>query len=399
MSTPNLHQLLKAMLDKGASDLHITVNSAPALRIDGQLVPLRLEPLNAVDTKQLCYSILTDAQKLKFEEEQEIDLSFGVKNLARFRANVFMQRGAVAGAFRMIPFKIVPMNDLGLPPVVEELCEKPRGLILVTGPTGSGKSTTLASMIDKINAEGHDHIVTIEDPIEFLHPHKGCLVNQREVGSDTTSFKRALKSILRQDPDVVLIGEMRDLETIEAALTVSETGHLAFATLHTNSCVQTINRIIDVFPSHAQPQIRAQLSFVLEGVISQTLLPRASGSGRVMACEVMVPNPAIRNLIREDKIHQIYSQMQVGQQKYGMQTLNQSLLNLFTKRLITLEDCLGRSSDPDELKNMIAAAQSARPGQQATAAGGLATPSFAGPRAGEQQPARTPATRPGGGGR
>jgi twitching motility protein PilT len=381
MSTPNLHQLLKAMLDKGASDLHVTVGSPPALRIDGQLVPLRLEPLSPVDTKQLCYSILTDAQKLKFEEEQEIDLSFGVKNLARFRSNVFMQRGAVAGAFRMIPFKIVPMQELGLPPVIEDLCQKPRGLILVTGPTGSGKSTTLASMIDKINTEGHDHIVTIEDPIEFLHPHKGCLVNQREVGSDTVSFKRALKSILRQDPDVVLIGEMRDLETIEAALTVSETGHLAFATLHTNSCVQTINRIIDVFPPHQQPQVRAQLSFVLEGVISQTLIPRASGSGRVMACEVMVPNPAIRNLIREDKIHQIYSQMQVGQSKFGMQTLNQSLVNLYLKRLITLEDCLGRSSDNDELKNMIAAAQSQQ-GPGGAPHGAKVAPSFAGPQAG-----------------
>jgi twitching motility protein PilT len=391
MSTPNLHQLLKAMLDKGASDLHVTVGSAPALRIDGQLVPLRLEPLTPVDTKQLCYSILTDAQKLKFEEEQEIDLSFGVKNLARFRANVFMQRGAVAGAFRMIPFKIVPMQELGLPPVIEDLCQKPRGLILVTGPTGSGKSTTLASMLDKINTEGHDHIVTIEDPIEFLHPHKGCLVNQREVGSDTTSFKRALKSILRQDPDVVLIGEMRDLETIESALTVSETGHLAFATLHTNSCVQTMNRIIDVFPPHQQPQVRAQLSFVLEGVISQTLIPRASGSGRVMACEVMVPNPAIRNLIREDKIHQIYSQMQVGQSKFGMQTLNQSLCNLFMKRLITLEDCLGRSSDVDELKNMIAAAQSnASPGGPHHPAASKVAPTFAGPQAGIQRPGGPP---------
>ncbi len=376
MSTPNLHLLLKAMIDKGASDLHITVGSPPCLRIDGQIVPLRLEPLTPVDTKQLCYSILTDAQKLKFEEDQEIDLSFGVKNLARFRSNVFMQRGAVAGAFRMIPFKIVPMAELGLPPVIDELCNKPRGLILVTGPTGSGKSTTLASMIDKINSDRHDHIVTVEDPIEFLHPHKNCLVNQREVGADTTSFKRALKSILRQDPDVVLIGEMRDLETIEAALTVSETGHLAFATLHTNSCVQTMNRIIDVFPSHQQPQVRAQLSFVLEGVISQTLLPRASGSGRVMACEVMVPNPAIRNLIREDKIHQIYSQMQVGQTKFGMQTLNQSLCSLYLKRLITLEDCLARSSDADELKNMIAAAQAAAgPG-----APGGPSPGFGGPR-------------------
>jgi twitching motility protein PilT len=388
MPPPPLELLLKAMLDKGASDLHITANSPPVLRIDGQLVPMRLDPLTPVDTKQLCYSILTDAQKLTFEEEQEIDFSFGVKNLARFRSNCFMQRGAVAGAFRMIPFKIVPIGDLGLPPVVEDLCNKPRGLVLLTGPTGSGKSTTLASMIDKINSERHDHIVTIEDPIEFLHPHKHCLVNQREVGSDTSSFKRALKSILRQDPDVVLIGEMRDLETIEAALTVSETGHLAFATLHTNSCVQTMNRIIDVFPPHQQPQVRAQLSFVLEGVISQTLLPRASGSGRVMASEVMVPNAAIRNLIREDKIHQIYSQMQVGQSKFGMQTLNQSLCDLYLKRVITLEDCLGRSSDPDELKTIISAAQAGRgPGaavhasQRPPMPGRPAGPAYAGPRA------------------
>jgi twitching motility protein PilT len=361
MPPPNLHQLLKAMLDKGASDLHITTGTPPQLRIDGQLAPLRTDPLGPVDTKQLCYSILTDAQKMRFEEDQELDLSFGVKNLARFRANIFMQRGAVAGAFRMIPFKIVPLQELGLPPSVEELCAKPRGLVLLTGPTGSGKSTTLASMIDKINTEQRCHIVTIEDPIEFLHAHKGCVVNQREIGSDTQSFKRALKYILRQDPDVVLIGEMRDLETIEAALTVSETGHLAFATLHTNSAVQTINRIVDVFPPYQQTQIRAQLSFVLEGVICQSLLPRATGSGRCMAAEVMIPNPAIRNLIREDKIHQIYSQMQIGQAKFGMQTFNQSLCSLFLKRMITLEEALGRSSDPEELKTMIAQAQTGGP--------------------------------------
>jgi twitching motility protein PilT len=374
MAAPNLHQLLKAMLDKGSSDLHITTGTPPQLRIDGNLVPLRTDPLTPVDTKTLCYSILTDAQKLRFEEDQELDLSFGVKNLARFRANIFMQRGAVAGAFRMIPFKIVPLVELGLPPVIEDLCNKPRGLVLVTGPTGSGKSTTLASMVDKINSEQRLHIVTIEDPIEFLHPHKSCVVNQRELGADTQSFKRALKYILRQDPDVVLIGEMRDLETIEAALTVSETGHLAFGTLHTNGCVQTINRIVDVFPPYQQTQIRAQLSFVLEGVISQTLIPRASGSGRVMACEVMVPNPAIRNLIREDKIHQIYSQMQIGQTKFGMQTFNQSLCNLFLRRMITLEDCLARSSDGDELKTMIANAQSGGPGPGGTAPGSQGGP-------------------------
>ena len=349
----NLHQLLKAMVEKGASDLHITTGSPPQLRLDGKLVPLKTNPLSPVETKQLCYSILTDAQKHKFEEESELDLSFGVKSLSRFRANIFMQRGAVAGAFRTIPFKILTFQELGLPPVVTEFAKKPRGLVLVTGPTGSGKSTTLASIIDKINTDRHEHIITIEDPIEYLHAHKNCVVNQREVGADTVSFKKALKYILRQDPDVVLIGEMRDLETIEAALVVSETGHLAFATLHTNSCVQTINRILDVFPPYQQPQVRAQLSFVLEGVLTQNLIPKAGGPGRVLAIEVMVPNPAIRNLIREDKVHQIYSQMQVGQTKFGMQTFNQSLASLVQRRLITMDVAIGRSSDADELKNML----------------------------------------------
>ncbi len=357
----NLHQLLKAMVEKGASDLHITTGSAPQLRIDGRLVPLKTNPLTPVETKQLCYSILTDAQKHKFEEESELDLSFGVKGLSRFRANVFMQRGAVAGAFRTIPFKILSFQELGLPPIVAELAKKPRGLVLVTGPTGSGKSTTLASIIDKINTERHEHIVTIEDPIEYLHPHKSCIVNQRELGADTQSFKKALRHILRQDPDVVLIGEMRDLETIEAALVISETGHLAFATLHTNSAVQTVNRILDVFPPHQQPQVRAQLSFVLEGVLSQNLLPRANGPGRVLAIEVMVPNPAIRNLIREDKVHQIYSQMQVGQAKFGMQTFNQSLAALFQKHLITIDEAIGRSSDPEELRNLLTSGPAAAP--------------------------------------
>jgi twitching motility protein PilT len=356
----NLHQLLKAMIDKGASDLHLTTGSPPQLRIDGQLVPLRVPPLTPVDTKQLCYSILTDAQKVRFEEDLELDLSFGVKNLARFRSNIFMQRGAVAGAFRVIPFKILSFAELGLPPVVGELCRKPRGLVLVTGPTGSGKSTTLASMIDKINSERRQHIITIEDPIEYLHPHKGCIINQREVGSDTKSFKLALKYILRQDPDVVMIGEMRDLETVEAALTTAETGHLAFATLHTNSAVQTINRIIDVFPPHQQSQIRAQLSFVLEGVVSQTLMPKASGPGRVLGVEIMVPNSAIRNLMREDKVHQVYSQMQVGQAKHQMQTMNQSLTSLYMRRMITLEEAIGRSSDPEELQQLIASAGKSR---------------------------------------
>jgi twitching motility protein PilT len=349
----NLHQLLKAMVEKGASDLHITTGSPPQLRIDGKLVPLKTAPLTPVETKQLCYSILTDAQKHKFEEENELDLSFGVKGLSRFRANIFMQRGAVGGAFRTIPFKILTFAELGLPPVVSELSKKPRGLILVTGPTGSGKSTTLASIVDKINTERHEHIMTIEDPIEYLHPHKNCLVNQREVGADTRSFKLALKYILRQDPDVVLIGEMRDLETVEAALVISETGHLAFGTLHTNSCVQTINRILDVFPPYQQPQVRAQLSFVMEGVLTQALLPRNGAPGRVLALEIMIPNAAIRNLIREDKVHQIYSQMQVGQAKFGMQTFNQCLAALVQKRLITMDEAFGRASDPEELRNML----------------------------------------------
>jgi len=351
----NLHQLLKELVDKGGSDLHITTNTPPQIRLDGKLTPMNMPPLTAVDTKQLCYSVLTDAQKHKFEEDNELDLSFGVKGLSRFRGNIFIQRGAVAGVFRVIPYKILSFEELGLPPVIKDLACRPRGLVLVTGPTGSGKSTTLASIIDYINTNRHDHIVTIEDPIEYLHPHKGCLVNQREVGADTNSFKSALKYVLRQDPDVVLIGELRDLETIEAALTLAETGHLCFATLHTNSCAQTINRIIDVFPPYQQTQVRTQLSFSLEGVLSQTLIPRMSGGGRALALEVMVPNPAIRNLIREDKIHQIYSQMQVGQDKFGMQTMNQCLINLYTKRIISLEEAIGRSNEPEELKNMLAA--------------------------------------------
>lgn len=349
----NLHQLLKILVESNGSDLHITTNTAPQIRIDGKLTPLDFPPLNQIETKQLCYSVLTDAQKHKFEEDNELDLSFGVKGLSRFRGNVFVQRGAVAGVFRVIPYHILTFEELGLPPIVSELAAKSRGLILVTGPTGSGKSTTLASIIDYININRREHIVTIEDPIEYLHPHKGCLVNQREVGADTKGFKNALKYVLRQDPDVVLVGELRDLETIEAALTLSETGHLCLATLHTNSCVQTINRIVDVFPPYQQTQIRAQLSFVLEGVMSQALIPRMNSRGRALSLEIMVPNPAIRNLIREDKIHQIYSQMQVGQEKFGMQTMNQSLLSLYQKRLISLEEALGRSQDPDELKQMI----------------------------------------------
>ncbi|HVU00972.1 MAG TPA: type IV pilus twitching motility protein PilT [Polyangiaceae bacterium] len=349
----NLHQLLRAMIEKGASDMHITTGSPPLLRIDGAIVPLKLPPLSPVETKQLCYSVLTEEQKISFEKNKELDLSFGVKNLSRFRANVFMQRGAVSGAFRSIPFKILSFDELGMPASVAALATKPRGLVLVTGPTGAGKSTTLASIVDKINTDTRQHIMTVEDPIEYLHPHKRCIVNQREVGSDTTTFKHALKYVLRQDPDVVLVGEMRDLETIEAALTIAETGHLVFATLHTNSAIQSITRIIDVFPPHQQSQIRAQLSFVLEGVMSQLLIPRAGAPGRVLAMEVLIPNAAVRNLIREDKIHQIYTQMQVGQRDHGMQTMNQSLFSLYARKLITIEEAMGRSTDQEELRAMI----------------------------------------------
>jgi len=351
----SLQALLKAMTDKGASDLHITAGSPPRLRIDGDLVKLQTEALTPIDTKTLCYSVMNDAQKLRFEEDLELDFSFGIRGMARFRANVYMQQTCVGGAFRVVPYKIIPLDELGMPPVVTELCDRPRGLVLVTGPTGSGKSTTLASMIDRINGKIKGHIMTVEDPIEFQHAHKNCLVNQREIGRDSNSFKKALKYILRQDPDVVLIGEMRDLETVEAALTIAETGHLAFGTLHTNNAIQSINRIIDVFPSHQQGQVRAVLSFVLEGVITQTLIPKASGSGRALACEVMVPNAAIRNLIREDKLHQIYSQMQIGQSKFGMQTMNQSLTDLYLRKVISLDECIGHSSEVDELKTMILA--------------------------------------------
>jgi twitching motility protein PilT len=357
----NLHQLLRTMVEKGASDMHITTGAPPMLRVDGSIVPLKLPALGPVDTKQLCFSVLSEEQRAEFEKHNELDLSFGIKGLSRFRGNIFMQRGAVGGAFRTIPFKILSFDELGLPPVVAEFANKPNGLVLVTGPTGSGKSTTLAAMIDKINVEQRLHIITVEDPIEYLHSHKMSVVNQREVGTDTAGFKQALKYILRQDPDVVLVGEMRDLETIDAALTIAETGHLVFATLHTNGAISTINRIIDVFPSHQQPQIRTKLSFVLQGVISQQLLPRHNAPGRVVALEVLVPNQAVRNLIRDDKVHQIYSQMQVGQDKYSMQTLNQSLFSLYQKRLISQEEATSRSVEPEEMRMMMdrAAAQTA----------------------------------------
>ncbi len=348
----NMADLLQIMVDRGASDLHITTGTYPQLRISGRLTQLtQFEMLTPQDTQRLAYSVLNEGQKQKFEEENELDLSFGIQGLARFRCNVYRQRGAVGAAIRIIPYKIRTFEDLGLPPIVQQLAERPKGLILVTGPTGSGKSTTLAAMIDKINAERHDHIMTIEDPIEFVHPHKSCLVNQREVFSDTQSFTRALKHILRQDPDVVLVGEMRDLETIAAALTIAETGHLTFATLHTNSCAQTMNRIIDVFPTNQQAQVRAQLALVLEGVLSQTLIPRISG-GRTMALEIMVATPAIRNLIREEKIHQVYSAIATGQ-KFGMQTMNQSLADLVRRRLITREDALNRSMLVEELIQLL----------------------------------------------
>ncbi len=350
----SLSELLRSLSDLRGSDLHVTTGSPPQVRVHGHLRPLEgYRNLSSADTKQLAYSVLTDAQKHRFEENLELDFSFGVKGLSRFRANLFNQRGAVGAVFRAIPYEIKAFEDLGLPAVVKELCNKPRGLILVTGPTGSGKSTTLAAMIDKINRERHEHILTIEDPIEFLHNHKNCLINQREVNSDTRGFAEALRTALRQDPDVVLIGEMRDLETIESALRIAETGHLTLATLHTNSAISTINRIIDVFPSDQQSQIRAQLSLVLEGILCQALLPKAEGGGRVMALEVMIPNSAIRNLIREDKVHQIYSMMQTGQDKFGMQTFNQTLATLYHRRQISLECALQRSSNTDELKELI----------------------------------------------
>lgn len=349
----SLQELLSSMVENGASDLHITAGTPPVFRINGDLVRMEGEPMTATDTRALCYSILNESQKKRLEEEWELDLSFGIKNISRFRANVFMQRGAVAAAFRIIPYEIRTFDDLNLPPIVKELCCRPRGLVLVTGPTGSGKSSTLAAMIDKINREQPVHIVTIEDPIEFVHQHKMATVNQRELNADTKSFKLALKYLLRQDPDVCLIGEMRDTETIEAALTIAETGHLCMGTLHTNSAVQTINRIIDVFPPHQQAQIRAQLSFVLEGVISQQLVQTADGKGRVMVCEVLVPTSAIRNLIREDKLHQVYGSMQTGQSDHGMRTMTQSLVEALKQGLITKEEAINRAIYPEEVKQTI----------------------------------------------
>src|SRR5262245_34021174 len=348
-----LPDLLKTMVEMNGSDLHLTTATPPQVRVHGHLQRLPMPELTPSETKQLVYSVLTDGQKKRFEETMELDFSFGIKGLARFRCNVFSQRGAVGAVYRLIPEKIRSFGELGLPAVLSTLAERPRGLVLITGPTGSGKSTTLAAMIDKINAERHDHILTIEDPIEYIHQHKNCLVNQREVHSDTGSFSSALRAALREDPDIVLIGEMRDIERVEAAMKIAETGHLTFGTLHTNSAAQTINRIIDIFPANQQAQIRTQLSLVLEGIVCQALLPKSDGKGRVCSLEIMIPNSAIRNMIRDDKVHQIYGAMQTGQEKLGMQTANQSLASLYMKRQITLEIAMGASSNKEELQDMI----------------------------------------------
>ena len=345
-----LEELLRIMIERKASDLHVSAGSPPRIRIDGKLVPTEHEMLDPETTQKLVYSILDNDQIARFEADLELDMSFGISGIGRFRTNVFLQRGAVGAAIRVIPYEIKGFEDLGLSrDVCEGLCAMPKGLVLVTGATGSGKSTTLASMIDHINRTRQEHIITIEDPIEFVHRNKQCLLNQREVGPDTRSFEAALKHVLRQDPDVVLIGEMRSMETVEAGLTLAETGHLTFATLHTSDCVQTINRIIDVFPSSQQAQVRTQLSFVLEGVFCQQLLPQAGGKGRVLAAEIMIPNEAIRALIRDNKAHQIYSVIQTGS-KRGMRTMNQSLLELYKKGLVTYDDALSRTMDPEDLK-------------------------------------------------
>src|SRR4029453_6699850 len=351
--TINLRALLEEMIEKEASDLHVTAGERAKIRVDGDMTNAAPpDVLTPKDTLSLAYSVLTENQKKRFETEDELDFSFGIQNLARFRGNCFKQRGCVSMVIRSIPFNVRTFNELGPPPVIPKLAERPRGLILVTGPTGSGKSTTLAAIIDKINKERKGHIITVEDPIEFIHRHQSCIVNQREIGTDTNSFSTALKYALREDPDVILVGEMRDLDTIGAALTIAETGHLALATLHTNSAAESINRIIDVFPSNQQSQVRAQLAFVLEGVVTQTLLPKARGRGRVMACEIMVATPAIRALIRDDKIHQIYSAMQAGK-KYGMQTMNDALYQLYVAREVTEDECLRVSGDPNEFLRMI----------------------------------------------
>ena len=347
-----MRELLEEMVARGASDLHITPGLPPMFRVDGSMGESNFPVLTGDDTRRLAYSILSEEQKKRFENERELDFSFGVQGISRFRANVFMQRGATAMAIRQIPYQIHSFQELGLPPVVAGLIEKMQGLVLVTGPTGSGKSTTLAAMVDSINTKRKGHIITIEDPIEYVHKHKSCIVNQREINTDTKSFPAALKYVLRQDPDVILVGEMRDRETISAALTIAETGHLAMATLHTNSTFESINRIIDVFPPEQQNQIRSQLSFCLNGVITQQLIPRAHGRGRVLCLEIMVCTPAIKALVRDNKVHQIYGLMQAGT-KYGMQTMNQSLYHAVTNKWITRDYALGCSTDVTELHQML----------------------------------------------
>ncbi len=401
---PSIADLLKTTVDQGASDLHIAAGTPPQIRLRGSLVPLNYPILTPSDTQGICYSVITDSQKKKFEETHELDFSFSQKDVSRFRGNLYYDRGAIAGAFRVIPHEIPTMDTLGLPPMVKEIIKAPRGLVLVTGPTGSGKTTTLAAMIDAINMGRHEHIITIEDPIEYVFPHKGCLVNQREIGQDSSSFAEALKHILREDPDVVLVGEIRDMETMEAALTIAETGHLTFGTLHTNSAVQTISRVIDIFPPNQQPEVRSSLSLSLVAVLSQTLIPRIDSAGRVLAAELMIPNAAIRNLIRENKIHQIYSQLQLGQEKYGMQTLNQALASLANKRIISEEDAYNRSSDTEELKQAITSGLTSKTGINGTnmgiskgesfmSAGGLAGAE----RSGNERTLGNNAVSPGGG--
>ena len=355
----DLRSLLQLVVDQGASDLHITNQSAPVLRIDGKMKPIDgLVPLTPKETARLCLSILTPEQRNQFESKRELDISIGVKGLCRFRVNLFVQKEAIAGVFRIIPTQVRPLEELGLPMSVNELARRSSGLVLVTGPTGSGKSTTLAAIVDQINRERACHIVTLEDPIEYLHHHKRALVNQREVGVDTHNFKGALRAVLRQDPDVVLIGEMRDLETVEAALRISETGHLCLATLHTQSAIQSITRIIDMFPVHLRNQIRVQLSFTLQGILSQRLIPRLGMKGRALAAEVLVMNQAIRHMIRDDKLHQIYGQAQLGQGRSGMMTMNQSLAKLYQSRQISLEEARSNSPDIDEFSSMLIAHQS-----------------------------------------
>lgn len=354
----DLTELLTELIKSSASDLHLTVGTPPQIRVDGKLIPLDHPKLTPDDTKELAYGVLTEYQRAEFEKKNELDLSFGIKGLSRFRANVYRQRDCVAMALRTIPYEIMSFDKMGLPPVVIELAERPNGLVLVTGATGSGKSTTMAALIDKINRENPVHILTIEDPIEFVHQHRRAIVNQRQIHSDTESFQIALRSVLRQDPDVVLIGEMRDRETMEIALTVGETGHLVFGTLHTNSAVQTINRIIDVFPADQQEQVRTQLALVLQGVICQQLLPKIGG-GRKMCCEVMIANTAVRASIRESKIHQMDSLIQVGA-KYGMQTMNHSLLEAYRAGVISKEDALSRSNNPTDLSNQMGRDQKER---------------------------------------